>query len=380
MCEFELMYMIKNDNIGRNDRNLNQSLVAASNLRRPLLCRWLLANIKNEDDHVIDNALQIAFHNLDNQTAKVLAWAITKRFYRIYEELLRNATDLYPGIQCICRGKGNNTKTLCSQQKLIIVSASNRIRGLPRVFRDFRVKKIDQSRPNPAASECKKIIKRLSQFQKESFFLKMSLSSEFAEDMFLNHRNLSLICPSVVKSTAFKRRKHAVKREFCIQLYCKTKGILPLGESHFPEIIQGYQTDVIEADTRMLSNLRIGNKIIWPKQATLGGFVKYGGVNCFLTCAHAMYDVKTLLDNTSLPDTTVGIQLPDGLEECGRVKWLAFDTGDGSRTSIDAALIELQSSFYIDRDDYVLDKDGERYPFSALGTLQFIIKTNFLQY
>jgi hypothetical protein len=269
---------------------------------------------------------------------------------------------------------------LCSQQKLIIVSASNRIRGLPRVFRDFRVKKIDQPRPNPAASECAKIIKRLSQFPKESFFLKMSLSSEFAEDMFLNHRNLSLICPSVVKSTAFKRHKHAVKREFCIQLYCKTKGILPLGESHFPERIQGYQTDVIEADTHMLSNLRIGNKISSPNQATLGGFVKYGDVNCFLTCAHAVYDVKTLLGPTfcfnSLPDTWVGILSSDGLEEYRRVKWLAFDTGDESRTSIDAALIELQSSFDIDRDDYVLNKDGERCPFSALGTLQFIIKTN----
>jgi hypothetical protein len=69
----------------------------------------------------------------------------------------------------------------------------------------------------------------------------------------------------------FPTRNYAVKRELCIQLYCKTKGILPLGESHFPEIIQGYQTDVIEADTRMLSNLRIGTKI-GPEtnQGTLG--------------------------------------------------------------------------------------------------------------
>jgi hypothetical protein len=56
------------------------------------------------------------------------------------------------------------------------------------------------------------------------------------------------------------------------------------------------------------------------------------------------------------------------------VIWRAFDHGDGSRTSIDAALIELQNSFYIDRDDYVLDKDGVRCHFSALGKLQFIIK------
>ena len=110
MSEFELMYMIINDSIGRNDRNLNQSLVAESNHNRPLLCRWLLANIRNEVDHYIDKALHRAFDNHDNQTAKALAWAITKRFYMLYEEILRNATDLYPGIQCICRGKGNNTK------------------------------------------------------------------------------------------------------------------------------------------------------------------------------------------------------------------------------------------------------------------------------
>jgi hypothetical protein len=54
MSEFELMYMIINDSIGRNDRNLNQSLVAESNHKRPLLCRWLLANIRNEVDHHID--------------------------------------------------------------------------------------------------------------------------------------------------------------------------------------------------------------------------------------------------------------------------------------------------------------------------------------
>jgi hypothetical protein len=81
-------------------------------------------------------------------------------------------------------GKGNNIETLCSQQKLIIVSASNRIRGLPRVFRDFRIKILDQSRTNSKPNECENIIKRLSQFQKESFFLKMSVSSKIAEHMF----------------------------------------------------------------------------------------------------------------------------------------------------------------------------------------------------
>ena len=213
----------------------------------------------------------------------------------LYEEILRNATDLYPGIQCLCRGKGNNTETLCSQQKLIIVSSSNRIRGLPLVFRDFRIQILDQARTNSTTNECEKIIKRISQFQKEYFCLKMSLPSEIAENMFLNHSNLSLICPSVVKSTAFKTHRHAVKSECCIQLYCKTKGILPLGESHFPEMIQGYPTDVIEADTRMLTNLRSGTKIgPQTSEGTLGGFVKYLDMDCFLTCAHVMYDLKTL--------------------------------------------------------------------------------------
>lgn len=376
MCEFELMYMIKNDNIARNDRNLNQSLVTASNHKRPLLCRWLLANIRNEDDHDIDNALQRAFHNHDNQTAKVLAWAITKRFYRMYERLLRNAADLYPGIQCICRGKGNNTETLCSQQKLIIVSASNRIRGLPRVFRNFRIKILGQSRTNSKPNECENIIKRLSQFQKESFFLKMSLSSEIAENMFLSHSNLSLICPSVVKSTAFKTSRYAIKRELCIQLYCKTKGILPLGESHFPEIIQGYPTDVIEADTCMLSNLRIGTKIgSKTSEGTLGGFVKYLDMDCFLTCAHVMYDLKTLLDQTknftSLKGATAFIHSPFGLTECGKVIWRAFDHDDRLKTSIDAALIVLQNNASIAQDDYVLDERGVRRHYSALGKLYY---------
>jgi hypothetical protein len=49
-----------------------------------------------------------------------------------------------------------------------------------------------------------------------------------------------------------------------------------------------------------ISKLRIGDKIgQLTSIGTLGGFVRYLGFECFLTCAHVMYDVQTLLGSSS---------------------------------------------------------------------------------
>jgi hypothetical protein len=52
---------------------------------------------------------------------------------------------------------------------------------------------------------------------------------------------------------------------------------------------------------------------------TLGGFVKYLDFNCFLTCAHVMYDEKTLFGSSSnsaqLPGAMAYNYTSDGVEE-----------------------------------------------------------------
>jgi hypothetical protein len=67
----------------------------------------------------------------------------------------------------------------------------------------------------------------------------------------------------------------------CIQLYCKQKGILPLGENHFPDSIHGVPTDVIDGEACFIFNMRIGDKI--GQQSTvgiLGGFINHLGSEC----------------------------------------------------------------------------------------------------
>jgi hypothetical protein len=79
--------------------------------------------------------------------------------------------------------------------------------------------------------------------------------------------------------------------------------------------------------------LRIGDKIgQLTSTGTLGGFVQYLDFECFLTCAHVMYDVQTLLGSSSnfaqLPGAKAYNHTVLGVIECGKVIWRTFDHDD----------------------------------------------------
>jgi hypothetical protein len=163
--------------------------------------------------------------------------------------------------------------------------------GLPAVYKGFKIKIMDVHDKSTEKSESETLSALLAQNYADSYHIKVNISNTTAKILFDSHSNLALICPSVHRSFSFAR-KHEVKNELCIQLYCKLKGILPLGEIHFPNSIHGIPTDVIDGEACFISKLRIGDKIgQLTSTGTLGGFVKYLGFECFLTCAHVMYDV-----------------------------------------------------------------------------------------
>ena len=370
--EFEQLYTIKSTVSDRSQLDLRRVLVDASRHQFSILCRWLMANIHNRGvtNNEMESALDIAFKNLDKDTAKAISWCITKTFYKTFQVNLSHCFDVYPGLRCQCLNKGKNTNTLCSNDKLIIITAGAEVKGLPEEYKGFKIKIMNVHDKSTEKSEGETLSALLSKNYTDSYHIKVNISNTTAKKLFDSHSNLALICSGVHRSFSFAR-KHKVKNELCIQLYCKLKGILPLGEIHFPDSIHGIPTDVIDGEACFISKLHIGDKIgQLTSTGTLGGFVKYLGFECFLTCAHVMYDVQTLLGSSSdcaeLREAKAYTHTPFGVIECGQVIWRAFDHDDRSKTSVDAALVLLQNNFTMDPNDYIQDIEGS-HPFSKLG-------------
>ncbi|XP_023930657.1 uncharacterized protein LOC106168652 [Lingula anatina] len=129
-----------------------------------------------------------------------------------------------------------------------------------------------------------------------------------SEDLFNKHRNLTIISASPVKVTGGK-----VICTPCIVLYCRAKRVVPLGDSLFPESIEGIPVDVREGFVSLSMNngnpqnpeeehlgqnptfysdpLRVGCSIgleNLKRCGTLGMFVLCEQTLCFLTCYHVL--------------------------------------------------------------------------------------------
>jgi hypothetical protein len=367
--EFEQLYTMKSTVSDRTQLNLRHALVDASRQQFSILCRWLMANIHNKGviSKEMESALDIAFKNLDKDTAKAISWCIAKTFYKTFKVNLSHCFDVYPGLRCQCLNKGQNTNALCSNDKLIIITSRTEVMGLPAVYKGFKIKIMDVHDKSTEKSESETLSALLSQNCTDSYHIKVNISNSTAKKLFDSHSNLALICPSVHRSFSFAR-KHEVKNELCIQLYCKLKGILPLGEIHFPDSIHGVPTDVINGEACFICKMRIGDKIGQQTSVgTLGGFINYLGSECFLTCSHVMYDEEKLFGSSlNFQEVKAYIHTTFGLIECGNVKWRKFDHDDSSKTSVDAALVSLKDECTVDSNDYVVD-GRSRLSFSELG-------------
>ncbi|CAC5384239.1 unnamed protein product [Mytilus coruscus] len=351
LSEFEAIYVLKTS-LTPDDKDLNRFLLQASEEKQPCLCRYILSKLRHINmNRSIHLALKIAFSKEDIQTARVLSWCITKIFYNLHQEKLSNATNIYPGLRCICKEKSSIKCHFCLKSRehfVIVVVQQEKDPQLPNQFRKIDIEYVS---PNVSSrSEGNTILEYLTRKKIDSFSLKVNISNQKAQTLFLKHNNLGLICPSIGRSRFFSSEDHSISDEQCIQLHCTKKGIIPIGNEHFPSIINGCPTDVIEAQPLLLSNLRIGDKV-GPETSTgtLGGFVKYRDVyDCFLTCAHVMYDVKSLLESSSdftrLSGAKAYLHNPQGTIECGNVILRAFCHDDISRTSVDAALVELTNA------------------------------------
>jgi hypothetical protein len=82
---------------------------------------------------------------------------------------------------------------------------------------------------------------------------------------------------------------------------------------------------------------------------TIKQFVSRDIFPCFLTCAHVMYDMQTLLGSSfnyaELHGPRAYCYTSNNEIECGKVIWGTFHHDEIFGTSVDAALVMLQNNW-----------------------------------
>ncbi|CAC5382925.1 unnamed protein product [Mytilus coruscus] len=214
---------------------------------------------------------------------------IVSNFYKQYEEILKD-TSVWMGTECSC-SKTDTLKyeeKICDSSKILLIVEPNDESSNVQMenFHDFpiKVKTSSSFRRNESKAVAQGIIPELHQKLDR-------VPKSVAKRLFKKHSNLTMVCPSAFKSIGFGLEERSVSKINCISLFCRLKGIIPIGEYHFPLKIGDVQTDVFEGTSHFTSALHIGDKIHNHQQeaGTLGGFVKYYGIDTFLTCAHVIF-------------------------------------------------------------------------------------------
>jgi hypothetical protein len=182
-----------------------------------------------------------------------------------------------------------------------------------------------------------------------------------ADDLFQKHSNLNVILPSVMKSVGYMsdKQKHEIKIEPCIALYVSVKGYIPLKETLFEKVIDGFPTDVLEGEFEPYmggpndyhDHLKIGVAIHANRGdqevGTLGGFVEHPvhGL-CGITCAHVVYDSVeyAMLRNAGKLSFKKPVYQPisEKMSAFGKVVLAVYNEGSESESGIEVALISIE--------------------------------------
>lgn len=312
--------------------------------------------------HHLLAGLSISMRIRDTDTSKVIAWFITKKcFQSLKRPIQENIIDIWPGFLCNCQ---RHKEVFCFDENKtkrveIIIDINALSPDLPLNFWNIDITYMTNTIVNNA--EHSQILEHLQSYSGKIHIPdKKSISGADAKQLFNEHSNLSLIHKSPFKSTGFRQQKQKVIAQSCYQLYCKRKGIIPIGENHFPITLNGLQTDVVEGSPNFISQqLKVGNQVGTDeyKRGTLGGFVKVRGDTAFLTCLHVFLSTDELAsENISFDDEkTVPVKLYQANKNsvvCGKIREIAFEVDNEKETSIDAALVEI-SADSIDHSEYV---------------------------
>lgn len=354
--EFEKMFIF-HENIYSSDINIESELQNSIESNCFNLCRYiLLKSNKSVICPLLADVLDRAINTRRRDTIKIVTNRIIKEFYQMHKEVLDKKTSMWIGIECACE----TTKAegyidcLCSSSKpkIIIERYLSKFEdsSIEKPFSSFSTKIIDFIEPQ--STEASIVANRILETS-ETQLIEGNIPGKIAKVLFKEHSNLSIIYPSSMRSKGFKNPgSHKIEKFDCINLVCKVKGVIPVGETHFPLEIEGVQTDVLEGATHLLGTLRIGDVVEnmnTQSTGTLGGFVKYYGINAFLTCAHVVFGNENVHSITKEEIHHASCHMMSGINssdptECILIRHVFKNNNTNpSETSIDAALAVIKN-------------------------------------
>lgn len=351
-------------------------LIDAIQNDKELRVRWLLSNF--DSANIFGQVFQKAVELNKIRIAKAIAWVITNNFFIRYKLILHLIKfRIWPGFRCICNKK--DVAIICSNRFEIIIESTQIEKNIPHKFAGFNVRQVPYDKES---KEAKLITSRLSKYWETDVCCdNIVISKRKAESLFDNHSNLTLICSSVIQSKGMPLN-HKVESVQCIQLYCTLKGVIPIGERHFPSSVCHYPTDVMEGCPVLATQIKIGDKVgttdslgQFKSKGTLGGFINHFGFPCFLTCAHVVFDLQTLLGRipNDIDNKGIDVFTPSSYNaipiHCGRVLRRVFEHSDKDKTSIDAALVYILHGVSVDPQHCIVDHFGFSRPFAELGKI-----------
>jgi hypothetical protein len=88
-------------------------------------------------------------------------------------------------------------KALCSNDKLIIITAGTEVMDLPAVYKGFKIKIMDVHDKSTEKSESEALSASLSQRYTDSYHLIVNRSNPTANKLFVRPSYIALNCPSV---------------------------------------------------------------------------------------------------------------------------------------------------------------------------------------
>lgn len=349
-----------------------------------MACYMLLAYLtgtKTNKKDVILPALRMAIAKGDNELTNIISWFIIREYLISLSFESDCLLDIWPAV--VCNHINCYTSAFCSKVLVIVVETSKLLENLPIAFWNFEVKYLSQTNGTKIRKQENDRIyinANLSASIESCFPEKFEINGHHASKLFKMHSKLTFICKSVYKS------KDGTKIEQpCVQLFCRGKGLIPVKENHFPKYINNVETDILEGEPVFASQVRVGDQINSEHYSgTLGGFVKVLGDMTFLTCAHvvlpndnicgiqlAMQSNDAIYINCVQTSTTAANSLTSTNFQtkfrCGKLRYIQFKTDKPGKTSIDAALIELQPGIDIDNDDFIANRKNNKHHFKFLG-------------
>ncbi|CAC5355586.1 unnamed protein product [Mytilus coruscus] len=321
-------------------------------------------------------------------TAKAIAWQITRMFY-INQKDQHIFTNIYPAFKCICENK-TCTEIFCSDDLYIVVEVSNYI---PTLTTNYEGLKIYQQYTRDTLSEGLLISQQQQLYLRSnscSVALLHGVSWAFANQCFINYSNLISIVPSFLRSKRFNSEKHTFTVEKCATFTCRVKGLIPIGEMHFPDLVKAsdgtiVQTDVIEGRVNH-ANLMVGDHIeSTTMSGTLGGYLLYYTRKCFMTCAHVMLDEQSMISRKKYPihnkDLSVFVKDEHGRRiKCGTALRCDFETGSDTKSGIDVAIIEMNAQCKVNPNSMVEDKAKNLHSYLYLGMSDEYLNDNCIDH